>query len=195
MKQHSKHISSGEAAYLDGAIVRTPDFPKKGVTFLDVLPALRDPHLFASIVVGLCEPYRALGGGSSQGGPDVVVGLEARGFIFGTAVARNLRVGFVPIRKAGKLPGCTDRLSYSLEYGEAVIEMQKGILEPGSRVLIVDDLLATGGTAAAAGHLVNNQGARVIGYSFVIELDDLNGRKFIMDQHPKTPTINSLLSY
>lgn len=147
-----------------------PDWPKKGILFRDVMPVLADPKAFALAVDALCAGFAAAD-------VDYVAAVEARGFIFGAAVARKLNVGFVPIRKKGKLPPETESISYDLEYGTDTLEMQTGALEKNAKVLMVDDLLATGGTMAAACRLVEKIGGRIVGISFLIELTDLAGRK------------------
>lgn len=150
--------------------VRTiPDFPHEGIMFRDVTTLFADPRGFRIAVDQLLAPYVGTA-------IDKVVGLEARGFILGGAVAHQLSVGFVPIRKAGKLPGATLDEAYQLEYGEAVMEIHDDAVEPGERVLLVDDLLATGGTAAAGITLVERLGGAIQGCAFVIDLPDLGGR-------------------
>lgn len=153
------------------ALVRdVPDFPKPGIVFKDLTPALADGDAFREIVAGLV--------GLARGRAcDKVVAVEARGFLFGAAVASALGVGLVPVRKPGKLPWKTDRVTYALEYGTDSLEMHVDALRRGDKVLVVDDLLATGGTAAAASQLVERQGASVEGFAFVIELDFLQGRQ------------------
>lgn len=151
--------------------IRTiPDFPKPGIRFRDVTTLFADPRGFRIAVDQLLHPWA----GEEIDG---VVGLEARGFILGGAVAHQLSTGFVPVRKKGKLPGRTIEQSYALEYGEAVMELHDDALMPGQKVLLVDDLLATGGTAEAGIALVERLGAEVIGCAFVIDLPDLGGRK------------------
>lgn len=153
-----------------GAALRdVEDFPEPGVTFKDITPLLQDASLLADVVADMAEPWRER--------VDVVVGLEARGFIFGTALALALGVGFVPVRKAGKLPARTVSLDYELEYGSARIEVHEDAMAPGSRVLVVDDVLATGGTAAAACRLVEEVGAKVAGIEVVVEIAALHGRE------------------
>jgi adenine phosphoribosyltransferase len=147
-----------------------PGFPKPGIVFRDITPLLRDARAFAEVEDRLVEAFL-------DDGVTAVVGIESRGFIFGASVARRLGVGFVPARKAGKLPADRIAESYALEYGEAVLELHADAVGPGDRVLIVDDLLATGGTAAAAARLVERLGATVAGLAFVVELSFLNGRK------------------
>ena len=149
--------------------IRTiPDFPHAGIMFRDVTTLFGDPRGFRMAIDQLLHPY--------AGQPiDKVAGLEARGFILGGAIAHQLSVGFVPIRKQGKLPGKTITQAYTLEYGEAVMEVHDDALEPGERVLLVDDLLATGGTAEAGIKLIEQMGAEVMGCAFVIDLPDLGG--------------------
>ena len=167
-----------------GAFVRdVPDFPKPGILFKDITPMLADPRALSASVERLAAPYR--GAGVTK-----VAGIESRGFVFGVPVAERLGVGFVPVRKAGKLPHTTLSHSYALEYGEGVVEIHDDAAGPGDRVLIVDDLLATGGTAEAAVALVKRLGAEVVGVAFVIELDFLEGRNRL-DGIPVT----SLLHY
>lgn len=145
-----------------------PDFPEPGVTFKDITPLLADAALFADVVAEHARPW--------DGRVDAVAGLEARGFIFGAAVAVHLSVGFVPVRKAGKLPGRTVGLDYDLEYGSARIEVHDDAIAPGARVLVVDDVLATGGTAAAACRLLESCGAEVPGIEVLVEIAALGGR-------------------
>lgn len=150
--------------------IRTiPDFPHKGIMFRDVTTLFADPRGFRMAVDQLLHPY-------AGARIDKVAGLEARGFILGGAVAHQLTLGFVPIRKEGKLPGRTLRQPYKLEYGEAVMEVHEDAIAAGERVLIVDDLLATGGTAEAAIALVERLGGEVVGCAFIIDLPDLGGR-------------------
>jgi len=152
------------------ATIRTiPDFPKPGIQFKDITPILQDPALFAKIIEVFVERYKAEK-------IDVVVGIESRGFIIGAALAYALGVGFVPIRKRGKLPFTTKQASYDLEYGSDQIEIHEDAVRPGQRVLLVDDLLATGGTMAAAVKLVKSLSDMVVGICFLIELTDLKGR-------------------
>jgi adenine phosphoribosyltransferase len=144
-----------------------PDFPQPGVLFRDLTPVLADAGAYRAVVDGLVE--WAVGAG-------VVVGIEARGFVLGGAVARALGLGVVGVRKPGKLPVVAHRAEYSLEYGTATLELPAGVLPPGSRVFVVDDVLATGGTLAAACELVESAGAEVAGLAVVVELVDLGGR-------------------
>ncbi|HEU0016298.1 MAG TPA: adenine phosphoribosyltransferase, partial [Longimicrobium sp.] len=152
------------------ALVRdVPDFPTPGILFRDVTPLLRDPRGLAQVVDAFTERYRGRG-------IDAVAGVESRGFIFGAPLALALGVGFVPIRKLGKLPADRVRREYALEYGTNTLEMHRDAVRPGERVLVVDDLLATGGTAGAAAGLVEEVGGRVEELAFVIELTFLPGR-------------------
>ncbi|MFV0360674.1 adenine phosphoribosyltransferase [Tropicimonas sp.] len=145
------------------------DFPQEGIMFRDVTTLFADPRGLRIAVDQLLHPYADV--------PiDCVVGLEARGFILGGAVAHQLSVGFVPVRKKGKLPGPVISEAYTLEYGEAVVEIHDDAIEPGARVLLVDDLLATGGTAEAGIRLIERLGGEIIGCAFVIDLPDLGGR-------------------
>ena len=151
--------------------IRTiPDFPHEGIMFRDVTTLFSDARGFRVAIDQLLHPY--------AGQPiDKVVGLEARGFILGGAIAHQLSVGFVPVRKKGKLPGQTIEQAYKLEYGEAIMEVHDDALQPGENVLLVDDLLATGGTAEAGIKLIERMGAEVIGCAFIIDLPDLGGRR------------------
>ena len=152
------------------ALIRdVPDFPKKGILFRDVTPLLQDAGAVAVVMSSLALPWR--------GEVDVVAGMESRGFIFGTGLALALNVGFIPVRKQGKLPYKTESVHYGLEYGTDQLEIHIDACPPGARVLICDDLIATGGTAHATSQLVERVGGRVIGFSFVIELTELEGRK------------------
>jgi len=152
-----------------GAIRNVPDFPKLGIQFKDITPVLADARLFAGSVDLLID-------GLKPGMVDAVVGIDARGFIFAAAAALRLGAGFVPIRKKGKLPFTTHEQDYALEYGHATVAVHTDALRPGSRVLLIDDLLATGGTAAAAAALVQRLGAQILRISFLIELGFLHGR-------------------
>lgn len=156
------------------------DFPHEGIMFRDVTTLFGDPRGFRIAIDQLLHPYAGVRF-------DKVVGLEARGFILGGAIAHQLCVGFVPIRKKGKLPGAVISQSYQLEYGEAVVELHDDAIQPGEKVLIVDDLLATGGTAEAGIKLVERLGGEIIGCAFVVDLPDLGGRKRLeglgMDVH------------
>jgi adenine phosphoribosyltransferase len=151
-----------------------PDFPQAGVMFKDFTPLLADGEAYGAVVEDIAGRY--------AGAVDVVVGIEARGFILGAAVAYHLGVGFVPVRKSGKLPGPSLREEYSLEYGSAVLEVHEAALRPGQRVLVVDDVLATGGTVAATCRLVERAGATVTAIDVVLELTFLNGRDTVGDR-------------
>ncbi|MDF9715355.1 adenine phosphoribosyltransferase [Nocardioides sp. ChNu-99] len=154
-------------------LLDVPDFPQPGVVFKDVTPLLADPAAFAAVVAALADVGRG-----SDGAPvvDKVVGMEARGFLFGTPVAQALGVGFVPVRKPGKLPRATHEVDYDLEYGSTSLALHVDALAPGDRVLVVDDVLATGGTAAATRTLVERCGAHVVGIALLLELTFLPGR-------------------
>ena len=152
-------------------LVRTvPDFPKPGILFYDITTLLKDKLGFARLIDALSANYI----GKEI---DLVLGMEARGFIFGPALAYRLNAGFVPVRKPGKLPAETAKVSYELEYGSNALEIHKDAIEKGQRVLIVDDLLATGGTAVATAQLAEGLGGQIAGLAFVVELDFLKGRE------------------
>jgi len=151
-------------------IREVPDFPKKGILFYDITTLLRDKTGFAQLIDLFSEHYIGKN-------IDLILGMEARGFIFGPALAYRLNAGFVPVRKPGKLPAATCRVEYELEYGSNALEMHKDAIEQGQRVLIVDDLLATGGTAEATAKLAKSIGAEIAGLAFVVELDFLKGRQ------------------
>ena len=157
------------SADLKQQIRNVPDFPKPGILFYDITTLLRDPKGFRATVDSLATPYAGTG-------IDLVVGIESRGFILGAAVAERLGVGLVPIRKPGKLPSHVIKESYELEYGTDALEVHSDAIERGQRVLIVDDVLATGGTAAAAAQLVTSLGGDLHGLAFLIELTFLNGK-------------------
>ena len=163
------------------AVRDVPDFPKKGIVFKDITPILSDPVLFRSSINLFLERC-------SGRKIDKIVGIDARGFLFGSAVAYELGVGFVPIRKRGKLPFQTAIASYSLEYGEAEMEMHIDAISAGEQIVLVDDLLATGGTSAAAAVLIRKAGGRLLEAQFLIELEFLHGRK----QLEPTPVISFL---
>lgn len=169
--------------YARSTVRDIPDFPTPGIMFKDITPLLADPRAFHIILDSLAE--RFIGEHI-----DAVVGVEARGFIFGGALAARLNASFVPARKPGKLPAATDRVAYSTEYSTAELEMHKGSLKEGARTLVVDDVLATGGTARAAAELVHKQGGDVLAYAFVIELSFLNGRERLLPVR-----VESVLSY
>ncbi len=159
---------------LRNSIRDIPDFPQKGVIFKDITPLLRDGKLFREAVDLLAEPYL-------HEPPNLVAAIDARGFIFGAALAYKFGVGLVPIRKEGKLPYHTHKASYDLEYGSATVEIHQDAIKEGERVLLVDDLLATGGTLAAATELIKKHHARLIGIAVLIELDFLPGREKLTD--------------
>ena len=159
---------------LKDAIRTVPDFPIEGVMFRDITPVLGEPGLVSSITDQFAEDLQKLGWR-----PDVIVGPEARGFIFGPLLADRLGCGFVPVRKPGKLTAPSRRIEYSLEYGSNVLEMHEDAIEPGQNAIIVDDLLATGGTISACARLCEDSGANVQGALFLIELDGLGARDAI----------------
>ncbi|HAA87348.1 MAG: adenine phosphoribosyltransferase [Verrucomicrobiota bacterium] len=168
---------------LEKAIRDVPDFPKPGILFKDITPVLADAELFQMSI-------QAMASATNGARIDKIVGIDARGFIFGAAIANLLGVGFVPVRKAGKLPWITESESYSLEYGKSVIEIHKDAISPSETVIIVDDLLATGGTAEATLKLVEKLGANIHSACFFIELSFLNGKEKL--GHTK---VESLLVY
>ena len=168
---------------LSQAIRNIPDFPLPGIQFKDITPVLANARLFAGCIDHLSAPFK-------KGDVDAIVGIDARGFIFAAAVALKLGCGFVPVRKKGKLPYQTYEQSYQLEYGSNTIAIHVDAIKPGSRVLLVDDLLATGGTAAAAATLLRKVGAQILEISFFIELGFLNGRDKL-----KGFPVRSLISY
>ena len=164
LKQHIRHV---------------PDFPRAGILFYDITTLLRDPQGFQTTVDQMAMPYEGQG-------IDAVVGIESRGFILGAAVAERLHAGFIPIRKPGKLPAKALKETYDLEYGTDALEIHTDAIEKGQRILIVDDVLATGGTAAAAAQLVRALGGKLHGLSFLIELLALNGRSKIASEQVRT---------
>jgi adenine phosphoribosyltransferase len=168
---------------LKAKIREVPNFPKPGILFYDVTTLLRDAQAFSRVISRLSEFYRGEG-------IEKVVGIESRGFILGAPLALQLGVGFVPVRKPGKLPAEVYEKTYDLEYGSSSLAIHKDAIDRGERVLIVDDLLATGGTMAATVHLVGELGGVVVGVAVLIELVDLRGRDRLKDQH-----VVSLLSY
>ena len=168
---------------LKNLIADYPDFPKKGILFRDMFPILKDPK---SMDLMLNELSKF----SDELSPDYIVGIESRGFIIGTGLAIKQKIGFIPIRKKGKLPGDIVGVNYSLEYGEDRLEMQSDAFKQGAKVLLVDDLLATGGTVKASSELIEKVGGNLVGCAFVVELLGLNGR----DNIPNVP-IKSLISY
>ena len=168
-----------EGIDLERYIRSIPDWPKKGILFRDITPLLADPKAFAAAIDALCA-------GFTEADIEYVAAVEARGFIFGAAVARKLGVGFVPIRKKGKLPFKTKSVSYDLEYGTDTLEVHNDAIDKGSKVLMVDDLLATGGTMAAACKLIEKIGGQIVAISFLIELGELAGRDKLSRYNVKT---------
>ena len=150
-------------------IREVPDYPKPGVLFRDIAPLLGDPAVFSEAVDAMAAPF-------ADAGVEVLAAIESRGFLFGTPLAARFGVGLVPLRKPGKLPGPVVSETYRLEYGEAALEVQADAVRPGGRVLVVDDVLATGGTARAADRLLRRIGAEVVGFCFLVELAALDGR-------------------
>ena len=169
--------------HLKKKIRHVPDFPKAGILFYDITTLLQDPDGYREAVDSLAVPFQ-------DQGIDVVVGIESRGFIFGSAVADRLGTGFTPVRKPGKLPSTTLSETYALEYGTDSLEIHDDAIRQGQRVLIVDDLLATGGTARATADLVKRLGGQVHALAFLIELVALNGRQRLIDE-----TIHVVLQY
>ena len=176
-------MALGKVEELRAAVRDVPDFPKRGIVFKDITPVLSDPVLFRASIDLFLERCRGLK-------IDKIVGIDARGFLFGSAVAYELGVGFVPIRKRGKLPYRTEIAKYSLEYGDAEMEMHVDAMSAGERIVLVDDLLATGGTAAAAAVLIRKAGGNLLEAQFLIELESLHGR----NQLEPTP-VTSFLKY
>ncbi len=171
--------------HLRSVIRDVPDFPKPGIIFKDITPILKDPQLCDAIVERMVQPL-------DRDAIDVIVGIESRGFLFGLMLAQRLRKPFVPIRKAGKLPYDTVKQEYALEYGNATIEIHADAFTAGSRVLIHDDLLATGGTVAATSQLIQRLGGLVAGYTFIISLDFLDGKERLASF---SPHIHTLVGY
>ena len=163
-------MALGRVEEVRAAVRDVPDFPKRGIVFKDITPILSDPVLFRASIDLFLERCRGLK-------IDKIVGIDARGFLFGSAVAYELGVGFVPIRKRGKLPYTTEIAKYSLEYGDAEMEMHIDAMNVGERIVLVDDLLATGGTSAAAALLIRKAGGDLLEAQFLIELEFLHGRK------------------
>ena len=161
--------ASSQMDHLKALIREVPDFPKPGILFYDITTLLKDKDGLRAVVDGLSGIYE-------KSGADVVVGIEARGFIFAPAVAYALGAGFVPVRKPKKLPAPVQRIEYALEYGTDVLEIHKDAIQPGQKVLVIDDVLATGGTLAASTRLIERAGWQVTGVSVVLELTGLNGR-------------------
>jgi adenine phosphoribosyltransferase len=169
---HAAPAGSGLTELISARIREVQDYPKPGIVFKDITPLLGDASAFAAVVDALADGHRE----GEPGRVDKVAGIEARGFIFAAPVALQLGAGFVPVRKQGKLPAATYAETYQLEYGTATLEMHSDAVNPGERVLIIDDVLATGGTAAATARLIRRSGAEVAGVAVVIELGFLNGR-------------------
>lgn len=165
-------------------IKEVQDFPRPGISFKDITPVLHNPDLCRDILDEMSVMAAPLQ-------PEVIIGLESRGFMFGFALAQRLGIGFIPVRKPGKLPRNVYSESYDLEYGSAVLELHREDILPNTRVLIHDDLLATGGTAAAAASLVNKVGARLVGYDFLVELSFLKGRPLL----PTGVPVHSMVQY
>lgn len=176
-------MSGLNADQLKKLIREVPDFPKRGILFYDITTLLKDKTGFAQLIDLFSEHYI----GKQI---DLILGMEARGFIFGPALAYRLNAGFVPVRKPGKLPAATMKVEYELEYGSNALEIHKDAIQKGERVLIVDDLLATGGTAEATARLVTSLGGEIAGLAFVVELDFLSGREKL-----KPYDVFSLLHY
>jgi adenine phosphoribosyltransferase len=174
---------TAEAVDLEKYIRSIPDWPKQGILFRDITPLLAEPKAFTAAVDALCACF-------TDAGIEYVAAVEARGFIFGAAVAERLNAGFVPIRKKGKLPSKTESITYDLEYGTDTLEVHSDAVDRGAKVLMVDDLLATGGTMAAACRLIEKIGGQIVGITFLIELTDLAGREKLSDYN-----INTVLTY
>src|SRR6266699_3745303 len=170
MQSHAAPIKTTNCEPLKKLIREIPDFPKKGILFYDITTLLKDKVGFATLIDALSEFYLLKN-------IDLVLGIEARGFIFGPVLAYRLNAGFVPVRKPGKLPAATAKYDYALEYGTNTLEIHRDAIQKGQRVLIVDDLLATGGTAEATAKLAESLGGEIAGLGFVLELDFLNPRE------------------
>jgi len=168
---------------LAGKIRAVPDFPVPGILFRDITPLLRDPAALKAAIEGMVEPWRGVK-------VDLVAAMEARGFMFGGAMAMLLGAGFVPVRKEGKLPRKTVSIGYVLEYRDDVLHVHADAVEPGQRVLVVDDVIATGGTAGAVVKLIEQLGGEVVGAQFLVELSELSGRDLLKD-YP----VHSLITY
>jgi adenine phosphoribosyltransferase len=166
----SDEIKAMDAEQLKALVRTVPDFPKPGILFYDITTLLKDKTGFAKLIDALAGHY-------IERKVDLVLGIEARGFIFGPALAYRLNAGFVPVRKPGKLPAAVERVTYDLEYGSDALEIHKDAIQPGQRVVLVDDLLATGGTMEATVKLANKLGGEIVGLAFAVELDFLKGRE------------------
>lgn len=172
-----KKVEQSIKEFISETIRTIPDFPKKGIQFKDITTLLQDKRALELTSYMLAQPFR-------NKSVDFVVGLESRGFLFGTNLAQDLNAGFVPVRKPGKLPAKTLSETYALEYGEDAVEIHHDAIFEGAKVIIHDDLIATGGTASAASKLIQRLGGEVIGYSFIIELSFLNGRELLIQNVP-----------
>jgi adenine phosphoribosyltransferase len=172
-----------ELQQIHGRIREIPDFPRLGIAFKDITPLLLEPRLFRRAVELMAAPFR-------DAGVSRVISIESRGFLLGAPIALTLDAGLVPIRKPGKLPAARGRVEYLLEYGSDALEMHRDAVGSGDRVLVVDDVLATGGTAEAAGKLVRAQAAQVVGFAFLLELDFLKGRERLRGER-----VEALLHY
>ncbi|MBL9130981.1 MAG: adenine phosphoribosyltransferase [Verrucomicrobiaceae bacterium] len=177
-------MNSQTLDHIRATVRDVPDFPKPGILFKDITPVLADPALLARAIDGMIDATGVLK-------VDKVVGIDARGFIFGSLIAQRLNAGFVPVRKKGKLPWMTRGVDYSLEYGSNAIEIHQDAIAPGETVLLADDLLATGGTAGAALHLIEQSGGQIVGSTFFIELSFLNGREKLRGHGP----VHALITY
>jgi len=172
--ENGGNVSDNRIEQITGLIRDIPDFPKPGIVFKDITPLLSDADAFRSCIDLLSEKF-------SDKSVDAIVGIESRGFIFGAALALNMHKPFVPVRKPGKLPADTFRAEYQLEYGSDALEIHKDALQKGARVLLIDDLLATGGTARATAELISKAGGKVAAIIFVVELTFLNGAKNLQE--------------
>ncbi|KAL1864133.1 adenine phosphoribosyltransferase [Diaporthe australafricana] len=161
---------------LEKSLRRFPDFPIPGINFLDIMPWFIDPAVHATLLRSLELQLLHFGDSDNAIKPDVIVGLDARGFLFGPSLALRLNASFVPVRKQGKLPGPCVTAEYTKEYGVDYFQMQEGAIKPGQKVLVVDDIIATGGSAAAAGDLIKQLGGTLVGFLFIIEIPFLKGR-------------------
>ncbi|WWD08080.1 adenine phosphoribosyltransferase [Kwoniella europaea PYCC6329] len=162
-----------DVTYLKSLLGVHPDFPKKGVTFLDIFPILRDPVAFETLITHLLHHIIT----TNAERPDVIVGLDARGFLLGPIIAMRLGCAFVPVRKGGKLPGNVEVVKYAKEYGHDEFEMQSGAIKDGQKCIVIDDLIATGGSASAAGELIKKSGGKTLEYVFIVGLPFLNGHE------------------
>lgn len=177
-------MNSQTLDHIRATVRDVPDFPKPGILFKDITPVLADPALLARAIDGMIDATGVLK-------VDKVVGIDARGFIFGSLIAQRLNAGFVPVRKKGKLPWMTRGADYSLEYGSNAIEIHQDAIAPGETVLLADDLLATGGTAGAALHLIEQSGGQIVGSTFFFELSFLHGREKLRGHGP----VHALITY